>query len=435
VPNASAHAWAAGAARTITASLLVTLVALAGCSPPSPLAVSEPTLQGTEVLVPFASPVPGVTTQLANNNLDVVWHEGRLFLAFRTGPSHFASDRIELYVVSSADGGQTFELELRLDLDTDLREPRFLSLGGRLWLYFAVLGSTPTKFEPQGTRLVERLGPASWTAPSPWAGPVGEGDAETADFIPWRMHVEGGEAFMIGYSGGGAIYELEGEPEPIRVQWWKSTDGERWDPAVPGQPTVQVGGGSETDYALTDDGALIAVTRNELGDAQFGWGSKICRAEPGALGDWRCVPDKRKFDSPLVFRAGGQVWLVARRHLTETGHYDLGEPEATHRDTTLKYLVEYSFQGKVCSLWRVDPSSLAVTWALDLPSQGDTCFPSVLPASPEGPTRGDLGAGPLHLYNYTSPLTQHPESQSWLDGQGGPTSIVRHSLLVPPPTP
>lgn len=424
---------------TITATAcsasLAALVALVGCAPPEALSVAEPQLVSTEVLVPFASPVEGVTTQLSNNNLDVVRHDGRLFLAFRTGPSHFASGDVELYVVSSGDEGRTFQLETKLDLDTDLREPRFLSLGGRLWLYFAVLGTTPTKFEPQGTRLVERLGLASWTSPEPWAGPLGaslEGD-DAADFIPWRIHVEGGEAFMIGYSGGGAIYELEGEPEPIRVQWVKSSDGETWAPAVEGRPTVQVGGGSETDYAMLDDGGLVAVTRNELGDEQFGWGSKICRAEAGALGDWRCVPDKRKFDSPLVFRAGGQIWLVARRHLTETGHYDLGEPEATHRDTTLKYLVDYSFKGKVCSLWRVDPRALVVTWALDLPSQGDTCFPAVLTKAPDGPTHGELGAGPLYLFDYTSPVTAHPEQQTWLEGQGGPTSIVRHELLLPSP--
>ena len=61
-------------------------------------AFSEPV-----VVAPSATLPPEVVSQTAHNNLDVVMHEDRLFLALRTAPSHFASADTHLYVVSTAD--------------------------------------------------------------------------------------------------------------------------------------------------------------------------------------------------------------------------------------------------------------------------------------------------------------------------------------------
>ena len=74
--------------------------------------------------------------------LDIVLHDCRLFFAFRTAPSHFASPDTVLYVISTDDPAQkSWTFERRFYLGTDLREPRFLSWNGRLFLYFAVLGN------------------------------------------------------------------------------------------------------------------------------------------------------------------------------------------------------------------------------------------------------------------------------------------------------
>ncbi len=269
-----------------------------------------------------------------------------------------------MYVVSSTDQ-ETWELETTIELGTDVREPRFLAFGGRLMLYFAKLGKDPLKFEPQGTFLTEYEGPGQWTAPVEWTDQPG--------FIPWRLRVVNGTAYMIGYVGGENIYEIDGEP--IFVQWLKSGDGRAWEPVVPGQPTVEEGGGSETDWVFLDDGGVIAVTRNEAGDAS-GWGSKICRAEASSLGDWKCKSDPKKYDSPLVFRHGERVYLVARRNVTETGNYDLFRRDLPAKEQTQFYLFNYSLEPKRCALWEVDPDEQTVSFLLDLPSFGDTCFPS-----------------------------------------------------------
>ncbi|AUX43713.1 uncharacterized protein SOCE26_051660 [Sorangium cellulosum] len=380
---------------------------LAGCGAEDGIAPLGPAVAEPVQVVPFSAPPEGVVTQQANNNLDVVVHEGRYFLAFRTAPNHFASDKAEIYVVSS-DDQERWTLEARIARGTDLREPRLLSHGGALVLYFAVLGEDPTKFEPQGTMFAVREAPGRFSEPVWWT--------EEPGFIPWRLKVIDGVAYMIGYAGGENIYEVDGEP--IQVKWLKSRDGLAWEPVVPGQPTVQRGGGSETDFVFQDDGSVVAVTRNEAGD-ELGWGSKICRADPGRLGEWKCAGDKRKFDSPLVFRRGADIYLIGRRNLTETGNFDLDLDELPPRQQAEKYLVDYSFERKRCALWKVDPDALAVSFVLDLPSRGDTCFASAL----------DDGERGVTVYNYTSPLDG--EDQDWILAQGGPTIIYRATLHLP----
>ena len=56
-----------------------------------------------------------------NNNVDVEYFDGRLFVAWRTGPTHFASEDTEMLVVSSADNGVTWDFETKVVLGADVR--------------------------------------------------------------------------------------------------------------------------------------------------------------------------------------------------------------------------------------------------------------------------------------------------------------------------
>ncbi len=363
---------------------------------------ATPTLGETVQVVPGLGLPSEVTPQEANNNLDIAWHEGRLYLAFRSAPSHFASADTVLWIVSSADE-QTWTYEASVSLGTDLREPRFLSWDGRLILYFAVLGESALDFEPQGSMGVELEGAGAWSEPV---------DVFDPGFIPWRARVIDGVPYVIGYTGGASIYEADAEP--VRVYWLTTEDGYRFEPVVPDQPVVLEGGGSETDFVLLDDGAVVAVSRNEAGD-ETGFGSKICRAEAQDLGSWTCEADPRKYDSPLMFRRGEDIWLVGRRNVTETGAYDLGQ-EGELAELSAAYAIDYWQHPKRCSLWRVDPDALTVRFALDLPSRGDTCFPSIWGEEAETSV----------IYNYSSPV-DGPDL-SWLEGQTGETRIYRTEI-------
>ena len=378
------------------------------CERPS---ADGPALAEAVTVVPDSAAMPeGVVSQTAHNNLDVIWHRGRLFFAFRTAPLHFASRDVVLYVVSTTDL-QSWTLETSITMGKDLREPRFLSLGDRLVLYFARLGEITFTFEPEAMMLSERLGGCQWTAPEElW--PAGA----DAAFIPWRARAVDGRGQLIGYTGGENIYDFDSAG--IEVHWLSSDDGRQFQPVVSGRSAVLVGGSSETDWAMLADGSLVAVSRNEAGD-DFGWGSKICTAQAGALGDWSCLADPKKYDSPLVFRHGAGVYLIGRRQVINDGLYDLGMDELTPSEQTLEYQTQYWGSPKRCSLWQVDPQTRSVSHLLDLPSNGDTCFASLVP----------LGSDQYLVFNYTSPLDD-PEL-SWRDGQFGPTSIYRTTLTMP----
>ena len=370
---------------------------------------AAPSLRDVRVVVPDGALPPEVVPQDANNNLDIVDHDGRMFLAFRTAPSHFASPETVLYVVSTDDLEEesAWRFEGAFSMGTDLREPRFLSWSGRLWLYFAELGDSPVDFEPHGAWATEWLGEARWTEPVP---------LYEQGFIPWRARVLDGVPYLVGYIGGENIYDINGEPLTIHVL--TTTDGLTWTPAFGDSAVVDTGGGSETDFTILADGTLVAVERDEAG-SETGWGSRICRAEAGDLGTWTCKGDPRKYDSPLVFQHKGRVWLVGRRNLTEDGHYDLGMDELSPSEQTLQYELDYWQHPKRCALWEVDPDTLTVSFVLDLPSKGDTCFASVV----------HRGGDDWLLYNYSSPV-EGPDV-SWIEGQNGETWIYRMVLTLP----
>jgi hypothetical protein len=369
-----------------------------------------PAMSEAVTVVPDAASMPdGVVSQKSHNNLDIVWHRGRLFFAFRTGPSHFADDEVVMYVVSTTDQ-QTWTLETSIALGKDLREPRFLTLGDKLFLYLARLGEVTLTFKPESMMVTESHAGCVWTEPVD-IEPTGE-----PGFIPWRAREIDGVGYLIGYVGGENIYDMAGDG--IRVHWLKTTDGRSFEPVVNGQSVVLSGGVSETDWVFIDDGGLLAVTRNEAGDSD-GFGSKICRASATDLGDWSCVADRKKYDSPVMFRHGAEVYLIGRRQLANDGAFDLEREDLSFGEQGTEYQTSYWSTPKRCSLWRVDPDTLSVEWVLDLPSNGDTCFASVLP----------LSAQHYLVYNYSSPLDD--PQLAWNDGQWGDTYIYRLTLMLP----
>ncbi|MCA9562028.1 MAG: hypothetical protein KC561_01000 [Myxococcales bacterium] len=365
--------------------------------------VPEATLSDAVQLVPSAA-LP-VTPQDANNNLGAVLHDGRMFFAWRTAPTHFASAEVQMIIMSTEDH-ENWSLETVIDLDTDVREPEFLSWNGELYFYFARLGTDSTAFEPGDMLMSHYEGPGDWSEPvSIWD-----------NFIPWSIQVIDDVPYMLGYTGGENIYEFDGEPQ--RVYWLTTTDGMNWVPVFDDHPVVLEGGISETDFVFLEDGSLVAVSRNEAGD-DTGFGMRICRAEPESLWDWQCVTDRKKYDSPELFTHDGDVYLVGRRNVTETGYYDLGR-NGERSELAAAYQGAYWTAPKRCSLWQVDPESLSVTWILDLPSKGDTCFPDVIPLSEDD----------YLVYNYSSEFDQDDDI-AWFQGQIRPTIIYWTVLTLP----
>ena len=366
------------------------------CAAPIDSRIGVPTVIAPSGALPVA-----FASQVAHNNLDVVWHADRLYVAIRTAPNHFASADTVLYVVSSPDLAEWL-YEGEVAIGTDVREPQLVSLGDRLWLYYAVLGDNPMDFEPQGTQVIEYRGPGDWSDPEP---------AFEDGLIPWRIKSRADRLEMIGYVGGENVYDNGGntDEDTIHTIWLESADGDTWTPVLD-EAVIRSSGASETDLVLRADGSLVAVARNEAGDA-LGFGSHVCSAPPDDWSDWTCVGDPRKYDSPLMLIHDDQPWLIGRRNVTETGFYDLGMDDRDSGDQYLRYQLDYWTRPKRCSLWRVDGDALEVSFEVDLPSRGDTCFPEAIA----------LGDGLFLVFNYTSPLDG--EDLAWQRGQGGETWV------------
>ncbi len=357
----------------------------------------EPVLGEPQWVIPSrALPAEARPVLPSNNNVDLARFEDRLFLGWRTAETHFASKNTRLHVVSSPDLGQTWRYETTVSMEADLREPLFLAYRGVLRFHWFEAGVDPFSFEPKRQWRIERRGDGTWTAPEPW------GEEKE---ITWSLEVRGGVAYRTAYLGD--HYRLDGSLPAIEVRFTKSTDGRAWTP-VGGDGVVYVGGVSESAFELDAQGNLWAVTRNEDGDAT-GFGSHVCFAPKAALSAWECSAksDPERYDSPKLFRHGDDVFLVARRDVG--GPFDLGLDNLSFKDQQTQYLLAYSARPKRTALYRLDRDARKVVWLFDLPSSGDTAFPSVV----------RLDAHRFLVANYTSPLDSDVD-RSWWRGQNLP---------------
>jgi hypothetical protein len=381
----------------------------------------------TRRIVPGPGLPESIEPMLSNNNLDVVRYDGRTYLAFRTAPSHFASAETRIEVVSSADE-TTWKAEASYHVGKDLREPRFLPIGGKLFLYVTELGVDDTAFQPGAVKYAT-LDHGAWSAA---LTPL-----FTDQRLLWRTTLHDGVGYVTSYTGGEEIYkpiEIFGAnkvqalfdtllPTPlfagtVTVTLATTTDGVTFTPVA--SPMHQ-GGASETAVAFDAAGNGYAVMRTELPEPPDGnAGSNVCRAAAGDLSHWTCRPDKRKFDSPFMFEHDGEIYLLARRNLGQRGLY------APERVTTVEDYVflqeKYACARKRCALWRYVQGEDRIAYVTDLPSRGDTCFPSVLP-----------GANPdeVVVYDYSAPLND-PKEQRWCEAQYDVTHIYRHALRFSP---
>jgi hypothetical protein len=408
--------------RVLDAMLMVTLLAVAvSCEEPASAGgePGEPSVVAAEGDVVSESPpssytvtasepvwvipsgvVPAeVIVQPSNNNVDIVTHDDALYLAWRTGPTHFADAEVQMPVMRSDDGGMSWVLETVVDLDSDLREPRLVSFNGVLQLIFFEAGVFAFTFDPQHVWRTVRGADGGWSEP--------EILFEAAE-VPWDIKVRRDAVWMTSYIGE----HYGGEGAVMDVLFRRSDDGMSWS-MVEGAPHVYRGGVSEAAIEFDRDGGLWVVTRNEDGDAS-GFGSHVCYAAPGALSVWECPPesDPERYDSPELFRHEDDIYMVARR--------DVGGPYGPEGD-----ILAYSDRAKASALYRIDRDARAVVHMMDLPGAGDTAFGAIQ----------QLDDHRFLLANYTSPLDQ-PEI-TWFEGQISDlgTQIYLLTLTFTPETP
>ncbi|MFZ4518545.1 MAG: sialidase family protein [Microthrixaceae bacterium] len=345
-------------------------------------------------------PGPGLPAWLvpdrANNNLDLCRHDGELVLAWRTAPTHFASDRARLHVVRGGPGA--WRHELTVAVGRDVREPRLVEWRGRLLMYWFTAGTAALRFEPHRIWVSERRTEGDWSEPEAISG---------EDHVVWRVRPVGGRLLMTVYRHAGRLFTAH--PVPLSVEMWASRDGLRWEPADPASPEVHHGG-SESDFVERPDGSLAVVVRKE--GPSGGWGSDIGGAPAGRPTEWELRPDPRKLDSPFLFCDGDRTFLVTRRQRAMGGRFDLGLRRGSEAVRTKLYQAVYSATPKCTALYEVHPEEGRLTWLADLPSAGDTAFAGAVP----------LGGHRWLVANYTSPPAR--PWLPWAVAQTRPTAVT-----------
>lgn len=345
-------------------------------------------------LIPGPGLPKGAPVLTANNNLDVALFERDTFVAYRTGPSHFASEEVRLVVLRSR-GREDWTKVAEFDYGSDLREPRFLVFNGKLFFYFFRGGTDPFRFEPK------RILACEWT---------GRGFSEPREvfepgFVNWRARARGEKAYMSVYKGAG-IDTTQDRPGEVRLL--VSEDGYDWE-AISEEPQVTAFAASECEFEFTGDGGLFATVRCES------TGSLIARADKDDLARWQTRPIDTKVDSGCMFRRGERFFVIARRDVA--GGPFLRGWDFMPRTMRVAYsLARYSLTRKRTSLYELDRKTLDLKPLFDFPSKGDTAFAGLIP----------IDGQRYYLLNYSSPI-DGPD-WVWIAGQLQETRIYETIL-------
>jgi hypothetical protein len=305
---------------------------------------------------------------------DLLYWQDRLWLAYVSSPSHFASKRSRIVILKSMDA-KVWEKPAQLSGDgEDIRDPKLAVINDRLVLY-ALLNQ---RFDPEPYKTITACSNdgAHWSSftdviPEGWLldRPVTH-DQETW-FAP-AHRIDHGTAVLL-----------------------RSKDGVHWDT----HGTIKSGDRvDETAILFLPDGQLLAVSRVEAGGGIFGHpdaGTEISRAGT-PFQSWASLGRSKatRLDGPALVQHDTQVYAIGRRQLTVSG--------------------PLRWQGaalgrKRCAIFRVEENTGELVHLLDLPSAGDTSYPGVTAVDRK-----------LFISYYTNDIHKDPP---WVIGMLRPTNI------------
>jgi hypothetical protein len=360
-----------------------------------------PTVNGYQWIVPSKGLHENIEINRSNNNVSIETFDNTIYLAFRTGPTHFASTKVKIYIISSKDGKE-WEEELLLSYDRDIREPYLIEIDNKLHFYFFTSGTKISSFSPERIHHFEKERDGEWKE---CTKVLSKGE------VHWSMKERNRKVYLVSYKG--SHYQLKGESN-ISLLLKETDDGVNFHPSQDSS-IVYIGGVSECGFEFDYSGNLWGVTRLEDGD-KSGFGSHVIYAEKDNIWNWE-IPEtasNKIYMSPKMFNHNNELYLVARRQLGKEPFGKTSEKKSIKKQRLRNWL-GYSFTNKTSALFRIDKEERKVEWVLDLPGNGDTAFPSIL----------RISENKYLIANYSSPLKKQ---RSWISGQLGKTGI--YLLLI-----
>jgi hypothetical protein len=345
-----------------------------------------------ERVIPSANLPEGLEIRNANNNLDLILHQGKYYMAFRTAPSHFASKKTKLYILSSSDF-ESWQFEKEIFLESDLREPRFYQKGDSLFFMFFKGGTKMFKFEPQGIYACYlNSQDNNWSEIQKINIPLG--------YVPWRIKEHKGVFYLSTYDGINE-YKLE---VPSEFRLFTSKDGLQWE-ALSEQPQIRHERAiAEIELTFDENDDMWGIARLEFD------GSYLVHANKEDYSKFEYWYSPYKFDSPIFFTHEGNHYLIARRNIDGP----LVHTEGKYK----KNLVRYSFRKKTTALYLLDKEAKSLIHIKDFNSTGDCAFPGI----------SSINENEFYMLNYSSNIEKR--KKPWIVGQLGKTYIYKSKLKI-----
>jgi len=356
----------------------------------------EFTLLSIENII-FSNKFPNNLLDKHNAFPDCIRFKNKVYLSFRSAPYHQPNNKSIIIVVSSIDENK-WSLEKIFKIPNfDVRDPKLVVYKNTLHLYFAVVKPFKHRKHPVGIYHTKLLKDNRWTQPK---------KIYKNEYLPSRVRVINDSLYM-------CVYKWSTKnPFNSESRIIVSADGIKWGENTPFG--ILVNEGTEADFIITKSNKLLWVIRNDFSKKK-GAGSIICLIKPdGTL--FKIKNDARKFDSPLLFKSNGQIFLIARSQISFKGKYNIFQPSFPK---ILKNIINHSvywFTKKSTAIWGFDEKKLLFSKQLDLPSCGDTGYCSIIIESEKS----------FVIYNYSSPLNL--KKLSWRKGQNLPTSIYKYMI-------
>ncbi len=328
----------------------------------------------------------------SNNNLDLVEFNNIYYVAFRTAPTHFASKKTKLYIISSTDF-KTWKYETEFFVTADMREPRFVVFKNQLHFYFFEGGTKMFKFEPKYI----------WTSVLNDTGWCTKIKTNLDGFVDWRFRTYDNKLYLSAYYG----VNIYNDAHLANLRLFTSEDGINFE-QISEQPQVATKGAEEGEFIFDKQGNIWSTVRLE------GSGSYLCFASKDSIDKWSKKFSKLKYDSALMFEKDDDIYLVSRRHIKGNAT----EIEFPNKKQRRKNLVSYSFSKKVTALFKINKEKMEIEHIMDFPSTGDTAFPGI--AKKDDST--------FYILNYSSNI--HKRDKIWIGGQLGKTYIYQTELTI-----
>jgi len=354
----------------------------------------------------------------ANNNVSITVFKGQYILAYRKSDTHWPSGKTQLIVASSSDL-QCWKKEWTYANGCDLREMLLFQMKGRLMLYYFSLKPANNIFHPLHVYSTSSGDAATWTEPQEVCR-----DGE----VPWEIKVrsdqEGEVAFKASYLG-----DHYGAGDVLTL-FECSKDGIHWEPAGKSDSSIVYRGGvCEVAFEFTAAGDLVAIGRNEDGDAS-GFGTQLFFAHKEDLGTWTklTVSIPWRFDSPRMVRSNstGEILLFARYAVNR---FQLAPQWMNFMHQKVLNLITYNVLPKSAAVYRIAPPQ---QWGQDGAGAvqiirfferafGDTGFFSLAPEIKRSPVPSESSSDDWVVANYIS--HECHSHAPWIVGQTSPTSV------------